>query len=157
MVKSILMIGGASNTGKTTTTEFIAKELINKGYNLLKSQATGDPKKDTLYLFQGNDNEGKTVNIVVNTPSDDKWSANDLDSFLQNASCDIDIIITAIRSCGTERTVFLNVLNKYKAKGCVELEVHLAEVALKNQNSYIQCIENLSKHILRSYPFDLKI
>lgn len=161
MTKAILLIGGASNTGKTAATNFIAQELIKNGYNLVQSQPTGYPSIDMLYLLQGNDNKGIPVDIVINTAADDDMSINNFDSFLQQFPC--DIIVTAVRSFGAERTGIFNVTKKYKTANCLELEIPLAKITQRIQNKnvamnwYTQRIENLSKHILKSYPFDLKI
>ncbi|MBR4247504.1 MAG: hypothetical protein IKQ13_10955 [Treponema sp.] len=164
MAKAVLRIGGYTNTGKTTTTNFIAQELIQNGYTQIKSPFTGNDPNDHLYLLCGKDNSSAKINIVINTASDDSTTINNFDTFLQQNPC--DIIITTIRSFNSnkfnERTALLNVLKKYIGKDCFQLEIPLAKINKKTKFTkekkwYKKSVEDLSKFILSSVPFNLKI
>ncbi|MCR5045795.1 MAG: hypothetical protein K6A42_04405 [Treponema sp.] len=159
MVKSVLLVGGVPNTGKTTTLNTISKKLKKNGYALIKSQNTGMQRKDKLYFLEGKDSKGKNVSIVINTAADDVKSINNFDVFLQENPC--DIIITAIRSFGKERNDILDVIKKYIQNDCFELEIPLAKITQRSSNKntgmkwYENSVETLAEHILKSTPFSL--
>lgn len=161
MAISILLIGGSSNTGKSTTAEYIAQELIKNGYNTIKSQSTGNISVDKLYQLRGNDNSGRQVDIVINTAADNIPTINNFDSFLKQVPC--DIIITAIRSFGKERADIQKVIQKYRVKNGFEIEIPLAKINQKASNKnvamkwYSNCVETLAKNILSVAPFNLRI
>ena len=88
MASSVLLVGGASSSGKSNLTNLIAEELCKNGYKqVVQPVSTGMKGKDWLYLLEGTDKSGNLVRIVVNTASDDIKSINNLDSFLFANSC----------------------------------------------------------------------
>ena len=75
-MKYVLLISGYKSAGKTESTKMIKNMLVASSYTLVKSEKTGQPQKDRLYLLEGNTSKGKAVRIVINTASDD------LDNFI---------------------------------------------------------------------------
>ena len=158
MTKSVLLIGGSADVGKTELTNFIAHQL-GKNYQRIRREATGTHGKDWLYLFDGKDKNGNFVEIVVNTASDDPPSKTNLDSFLNTNSG--DIIISAIRSKDPERTNVANIIHSHCCKNYSEIEIPLARLHGGRNNQslpwYEQTREELAKHILELPPFNLKM
>lgn len=161
MVKSVLLIGGAPDTGKTTALNAISKKLQKNGYAQIKSQNTGMQGVDKLYFLKGKDSNGKNVSIVINTAADDVGSIKNFNNFLQQCSC--DIIITAIRSFGKERKGILDVIKNHTNDDYFNLEIPLARITQRTVNKntamkwYTDTVMTLAEHILELAPFNFKI
>ena len=161
MVKSVLLIGGAPDTGKTTALNAISKKLQKNGYAQIKSQNTGMQGVDKLYFLKGKDSNGKNVSIVINTAADDVGSIKNFNNFLQQCSC--DIIITAIRSFGKERKGILDVIKNNTNDDYFNLEIPLARITQRTVNKntamkwYTDTVMTLAEHILELAPFNFKI
>jgi DNA polymerase III delta prime subunit len=161
MAKLVLLIGGAPDTGKTTTLNAISKKLQKNGYAQIKSQNTGMQGVDKLYFLKGKDSNGKNVSIVINTAADDVGSIKNFNNFLQQCSC--DIIITAIRSFGKERKGILDVIKNHTNDDYFNLEIPLARITQRTVNKntamkwYTDTVMTLAEHILELAPFNFKI
>ena len=161
MAKLVLLIGGAPDTGKTTTLNAISKKLQKNGYAQIKSQNTGMQGVDKLYFLKGKDSNGKNVSIVINTAADDVGSIKNFNNFLQQCSC--DIIITAIRSFGKERKGILDVIKNHTNDDYFNLEIPLARITQRTVNKntamkwHSDTVMTLAEHILELAPFNFKI
>lgn len=113
-----LLLGGASDVGKTTIIHSIAKQLDLKGFKCIS-----DPNKpfnltkvkDFTCLFKGLDKNGTSVRIIVNSGTDLISMINSFSQFYetQNQSSKCDILISSIRDegCTSERNNFFSTIS----------------------------------------------
>ena len=154
MASSVLLVGGASSSGKSTLTNFIAGELCKNGYTKVSMQPTGLQGTDWLYRLVGMDKNGNQVKIIVNTASDNAPSIKKLNKFLAKNSC--DIISSAIRATGNERSDLLSVIHRHIGTTSYQIEIPLAKMVRTQFNLanvlpwYEKGMKSLGKNNLRN-------
>lgn len=93
-----LVISGPQQVGKTTALVDLATELIvRRGFRVTDGIFPPvSPQRDILCLFEGLDNSGKHVKIIINSATDLEGLINDLWEFYQKHP-DVDMIFTSTR------------------------------------------------------------
>ena len=165
-----LLLGGASNVGKTTAIYNITKLLVSKGFKYISDPNNPfDPTKvkDFTCLFEGQDKKGSSVKIVVNSGTDLISMINSFGQFYeaQNQSSKCDILISSIRDegCTSERNNFFSTIS-INQKDDFILEIPFGKVRKGEKRNRPQAIiwyqkkmEELIIHILKNSPFDLNL
>lgn len=121
----VILISGASDTGKTTICNRIENLLTSKSFNPYSRQQNCGNGQDWLVTFSGKDKNGNDVRIILNYAADTKNTINTFSNYLgQNTSC--DILITAIRARGWRRVCMEQIINTQNTSDI--MEIPLAEV-----------------------------
>lgn len=149
----ILLISGAPNTGKTTITTMIERYLRSIGFrNYCRRYEISE--NDSAIVLEGANINGKTIRILLNTPSDTIGIIDEVyDYYQQNSS--VDFVITTVRDMYEERNYLFETfnINNYEY-----YEIPLARVTRRNDNeeakeNYFTRVLDLVKHILSMEPF----
>ena len=149
----ILLISGAPNTGKTTITNKIEQNLRRIGFrNSCRKYVILE--KDSAVVLEGTNNKGKTIRILLNTPSDTIGIIDEVYEYYQQNG-PVDFIITTVRDMYVEREYLFETfnINNYEY-----YEIPLAKVSRRNnieeaKENYFTRILDLVKHILSMEPF----
>lgn len=163
-----LLLGGASDVGKTTVIHSIAKQLELKGFKCNSDRNKPFDSaivKDFICLFEGQDKNGSSVKIIVNSGTDLISMINNFGQFYetQNQSSKCDILISSIRDegCASERNNFFSTIS-INQKNDFILEIPFGKVRKGKKRNRPQAIiwyqkkmEELIIHILKNSPFNL--
>lgn len=164
-----LLIGGAENVGKSETIYHIANYLVNfKKFqivvgNIPSISSTGSAP-DFRCILSGNDKDGKTVKIIINSPSDTKEIIEEFKEFYDENGSNYDIMISSIRDDNFyPRNEFISIMEipNPLPKGSYLLEIPLAKITRRTTNFrgalswYKDKIQVLLKHTLSNLPFNL--
>ena len=149
----ILLISGAPNTGKTTITTMIERYLRSIGFrNYCRRYEISE--NDSAIVLEGANINGKTIRILLNTPSDTIGIIDEVYEYYQQNS-PVDFVITTVRDMYEERNYLFETfnINNYEY-----YEIPLARVTRRNDNeeakeNYFTRVLDLVKHILSMEPF----
>ena len=150
---NFLLISGAPNTGKTTITTMIESYLRSIGFrNYCRRYIF--PENDSAIVLEGTNINGKTIRILLNTPSDTIGIIDEVYEYYQQNS-PVDFVITTVRDMYDERNYLFETfnINNYEY-----YEIPLARVTRRNDNeeakeNYFTRVLDLVKHILSMEPF----
>lgn len=168
---SVLLIGGAPNTGKSNAVAMCANYLVGKGFSVVACQnydakSMNIPKvvngaassKDFMAKLTGKNLNGKQITVIVVSASDTNQMIDQNFDFCHGQN--YDILISSIRDIGEERTYLLSKFNMNVDNTNV-VEFPLAKMSRKNQNWFTAktwydfTVQNILSHILKSKPFEV--
>ncbi|MBY8963157.1 hypothetical protein KJK34_10375 [Flavobacterium sp. D11R37] len=154
-----LLIGGAQSVGKSETIYRLTENLIAAGY-LVTAGTFPATFTDFRVVLQGPNRFGKTVNIIINSPTDTVDIINDFKSFF-DANGTYDILISSIRDVNFwPRGDFFRIMGITSPKDFI-LEIPLAKITRRDTNFpialnwYQRQMDNLMNHLLVNTPFNL--
>ena len=156
-----LLISGAQDVGKTKSIYLLVRDILKekKGFQEIDGKF---PKKciDFIVLLEGKDKDGKTVRIIVNSPTDHPSLVDRLKNFKEKnqKKQPVNFLISSVRDGNQEIKYFFDTMDITSNF----IEVPLAKIipdrkdykaALKR---YQDTVSKLLAHILEAPPFDLK-
>ena len=154
-----LLIGGAESVGKSETIYRITKNLIKSGF-IIVAGTFPSTFEDFRAVLEGKNTEGKTVRIIINSPTDTVIIINAFKDFFDNNG-NYDILISSVRDGGFwPRGDFFNIMNISKPKDFI-LEIPLAKITRRGTNFdtaldwHQRKMDDLTNHILTNNPFNL--
>lgn len=155
-----LLIGGAKSVGKTTALWDVYDYLRSIHFiHIDPNFVMPSTPVDFKVVLEGKDKFGKTIYILLNTPTDENIFIDYLDTFRKAQKVKIDIIISSVRDVDPERAYFFS---KMAINPTVDIvvEVPLAKVTNINTRGasmrwFQTSINNLIKHTLSNQPFDI--
>lgn len=140
----VLLIGGASNTGKSNAVTVCANYLVNKGFSILDCRnysgkkislpriaTENKPSTDFLSNLSGVHKNGKKVTVLLTSASDTSDILDANFNYIQNQNC--DFFITSIRDFGSVRKYLFSKLN-INTENRSFIEFSLAKMLRKNEN-----------------------
>ena len=150
---NFLLISGAPNTGKTTITTMIESYLRSIGFrNYCRRYIFTE--NDSAIVLEGTNINGKTIRILLNSPSDTIGIIDEVYDYYQQNS-PVDFVITTVRDMYEERNYLFETfnINNYEY-----YELPLGKVSRRNdkeeaKESYFSRVLALLKHILSMEPF----
>lgn len=152
-----LLIGGAPSVGKSECVSRLTSTLISLGYKDLMNRATSGPH-DFMTILEGENNDGKSIRIIVNTPSDTERIIRDFKRFFDENG-EYDLLISTVRDHDFyPRHSFFKIMNIDEGSA---LEVPLAKVTRRGNNRetalrwYHENIQNILLEILKNHPFSI--
>ncbi|WP_419212589.1 hypothetical protein ACNR9Q_00325 [Maribacter sp. X9] len=161
-----LLIGGQQNTGKSETMARLFIVLSSRYSSVINvhpftSPPPTNPFEDFSAILQGVDVNGKQVNILIHSPTDDMDNINLLRTNI--AANKPDVVICSIRDINWQRQSVLEIIDKH-----FHLEIPLARITRRGANSgnpnsnfqqalnwYQNTIDRLINRTLSQNPFDL--
>lgn len=168
---SVLLIGGAPNTGKTNAVAMCANYLVGRGFKVVACQnyngksinipnvvKGNSSSKDFMAKLTGKNLNGKQITVIMVSASDVTPMIDQNFDFCNGQN--YDILISSIRDIGNERNYLLNMFNMNVDNTNV-VEFPLAKMSRKNQNWFTAkswydfTVQNILSHILKSKPFEV--
>lgn len=153
-----LLIGGAQSVGKSTTIYRLTNRLISKGFTLV-SGTIPVPFNDFRVVIEGSDKNGKTIRIIINSPSDTVNLIRQFKHFYDSNGI-YDILISSIRDDNFyPRADFFSIMQIIEFQNT--LEIPLGKITRRGTNFstalnwYEQRIDKLIDHTLSNPPFNL--
>jgi len=154
-----LLIGGAQSVGKSETIYRLTNNLIAFGYGVIAG--TFPPTfSDFRVVLEGSNRFGKTVRIIINSPTDTVDIINQFKAFF-DANGNYDILISSVRDGNFwPRGDFFRIMDISRPKDFI-LEIPLAKITRRDTNFpvaltwYQTQIDNLTNHIIVNTPFNL--
>ncbi|HRB71513.1 MAG TPA: hypothetical protein PK776_06655 [Flavobacterium sp.] len=172
-----LLLGGAPNVGKTGTIIRLYFDLLDRlNINTLQDQKKlpqevhktpkGKIPNDFMWILEIQDQEHKTIRIIINTAADDTKSINAFKKFFDDnfGEKGYDILISPIRDDFNKpnsryRNLFLTKI-PINNTGDFILEIPCGEANINGVRRtalewYQDKIDDLIEHILKNAPFNL--
>ena len=157
---NFLLFGGQPDSGKTSTVTRLTTLLLSAPFLFNVAGGTFPPARGTdfLILLQRTLN-GKSRYIIINSPSDDALTINNLRDFIVKH---IDVIVSSIRDIGWERNHFFTTL-KINSMDANVFEIPLAKVTRRHasglfvpaMNWYENTVDSLVNFIITHSSFNL--
>jgi GTPase SAR1 family protein len=154
-----LLISGAQSVGKSEAIYRLTNNLIASGYRIVAGVYPAT-FLDFKVVLEGVNRYGKTVRIIINSPTDTVDIINGFRTFF-NSNGNYDILISSVRDGSFwPRGDFFKIMDISRPKDFI-LEIPLAKVTRRNTNfaislSWYQAqIDSLAKHILVNDPYNL--
>lgn len=109
---NFLLFGGQPDSGKTSTVTRLTNVLLSTPFSFSLIDGIFPPTKGTdfLILLQRTLN-GQSQYVMVNSPSDDALTINNLRDFInKHSDKTLDIVISSVRDIGWERSYFFTTI-----------------------------------------------
>lgn len=161
---NFLLFGGQPDSGKTSTVTRLTNLLLSKPFLFNVADGTFPPARgnDFLILLQRTFN-GQSQYIIINSPSDDALTINNLRDFIvKHSDKNIDIVVSSVREIGWERNHFFTTL-KINPTDTNVFEIPLARVTRRHTsglfipaiNWYENTVDRLVNFVITHPPFNL--
>jgi hypothetical protein len=163
-----LLFGGTHNVGKSETIWRITQNLRNRRFTIVAGSIPTlpiplppIPFPDFKVVLQGTDRTGKTINVLINSPTDDPTKIKELRDFLDSLNFSVDILISSIRDANSWPRQCFEIAFPINPPVDFRLEIPLAKIIRQRADFqaaltwYQQTIDLLVKHILSRDPFNI--
>lgn len=162
-----LLFGGQPNSGKTSTITRLTSVLLAAPFSFRVIDGTFSPLSgnDFLILLERKINSDQSQYIIINSPSDDRLSVDNLGDFIvKHSDKTIDVIISSVRDINWERDYFFETLKKIDQTAVNVFEIPLARITRRRKKSnlfkpakewYDNTIDRHINFIITNPPFNL--
>lgn len=154
-----LLLGGAQSVGKSETIFRLAHSLVTAGY-VIVAGTLPTTFTDFRIVLEGINNHGKSVRIIINSPTDTVDIINVFKNFYDSHGV-YDILISSVRDNNFwPRRDFFRIMDISRPKDFI-LEIPLAKITRRGTNFntsltwYQLELDNTVKHIINNSPFNL--
>lgn len=159
-----LLFGGQPDSGKTSTITRLTNTLIAAPFSFtVVDGAFPTPSENDFTVLLERTVNGKKQLVIINSPSDDKPSIDNLIAFInRHISKSIDIIVSSVRDINWERSYFFSTLKIVPTDSNV-FEIPLARVTRRTSSGlfplaltwYETTVDRHINFIVTNPPFNL--
>lgn len=161
---NFLLFGGQPDSGKTSTVTRLTNALLSAPFSFTIADGTFPPVRGTDFLVFIQRNFNKQIQyIIINSPSDDVLTVNNLRDFMiKHSNKNSDIIVSSVRDIGWERNHFFATI-KINPTDANVLEIPLARVTRRHSsglftpamNWYENTIDRIVNFVVINPPYNL--
>lgn len=160
-----LLFGGQPNSGKTSTITRLTSVLLAAPFSFRVIDGTFSPLSgnDFLILLERKINSDQSQYIIINSPSDDRLSVDNLGDFIvKHSDKTIHVVISSVRDINWGRKYFFKTLEIDQTSVNV-FEIPLARITRRKKSNlfkpakawYDNTIDRHINFIITNPPFNL--
>lgn len=155
-----LLVGGASNVGKSETIYRLAIRLLASGYSVVAGTVP-TVFTDFKAIVKGNNSSGNIIYVLLNSPTDDIARIGELKQFYDESAFPINMVISSIRGEDEWQRRYVFTHMEIKPPTDFVIEIPLARITRRGINFwpalnwYQQTVDEILTRTLAGNPFNI--